>query len=95
VLAKPVTPIYDRQVTYRPELWQAKRPKMRRRRCQLDRCKELFLPKAHNQKFCTKQHKMEFHLTHQGEKFKAMVMEICRAEIRRLVKRTAFKVSVR
>lgn len=73
-------------MAYRPEKWQANRPKMRRRRCKLDTCNQLYIPKAHNQDFCSTEHRKEFHLTHQGEKFKAVVAEICRAEIWRLVK---------
>jgi len=78
-------------MAYRPEVWQQNRPKMRRRRCKLDSCKQLYVPKAHNQEFCSQAHRKEYALSHHGEQFKDAVRELCREEIRRLVKRLALK----
>jgi hypothetical protein len=73
---------------YQPEAWQRNR---RRRRCKLDSCKQLFLPKASNQDFCCQDHRRDYHMTHQGEKFKNMVIQLCREEIRRLIRPNALK----
>jgi hypothetical protein len=56
------------------------RKKIRRRHCDLERCNQLYTPKKKNQRFCSAEHKNEYH-------FKSPTFRKFEDEIRGLVRK--------
>lgn len=65
----------------------AKKP-LRRRRCALERCNQLYQPVKKNQRFCREEHKTEYHF--KSPTFRKFEDEI-RGLIRKMVKTEALR----
>jgi len=66
----------------------AERKKVRRRRCVLPRCRQLYRPVKKNQRFCCSEHRDEYHF--KSPTFQKFEDEI-RSLIRKMVKPEALK----
>lgn len=65
---------------------------IRRRRCVLESCNELFRPKKANQRFCKPEHKAEWHFkTPHFRKLEPAIRSLVREMIRDAVKPGALK----
>ena len=75
-------------VTKTELLERAEKKKIRRRRCVLLRCRQLYRPVKKNQRFCSEEHKNEYHFkTPTFQKFEDEIKGL----IRKMVKPEALK----